>query len=235
MKRRKGDKMLNYLMKEIPAEERPREKMEVKGPTMLSNAELLAILLRTGSQNRSAIHLAEEIVHSYPNLYALKNVTLDELITIKGIGKAKAVQILAAIELGNRTNNFILERGVQIKSPIECAEYIAEEVKCLEQEHFIGIYLDTKNRILAKKTLFVGSLNKALVHPREVFKEALKHGCASIIVCHNHPSGDPTPSTQDISLTKRLMEIGELMGIELLDHLVIGTDGYISMREEKYI
>ncbi|QVK19603.1 DNA repair protein RadC [Mycoplasmatota bacterium] len=226
---------MNYLIKEIPKEERPREKMEIKGPNMLNNSELIAILLRTGSQKKSAIHLAEEIIIKYPNLYALKNITLDELIKIKGIGKAKAIQILAAIELGKRTNHYILERGIQIKSPNECADYIAEEVKSLEQEHFIGIYLDTKNRILAKKTLFVGSLNKSLVHPREVFKEALRHGCASIIVVHNHPSGDPTPSTQDISVTKRLMEVGELMGIELLDHLVIGTDGYISMREEKYI
>jgi len=227
--------MLNYLIKDIPQDERPREKMEAKGPNMLSNPELLAILLRTGSQKKSALHLGEEIIRKFPNLYTLKNITIDELILIKGIGKAKAIQILAALELGRRTNHYVLERGVQIKSPIECAEYIAEEVKFLEQEHFIGIYLDTKNRILAKKTLFVGSLNKSLVHPREVFKEAFRHGCASIIVVHNHPSGDPTPSSQDISITKRLIEVGELMGIELLDHLVIGTDGYISMREEKYI
>lgn len=227
--------MLNYLIREIPKDERPREKMEFKGPKMLSNYELIAILLRTGSYNKSAINLAQEVLEKFPNLYALRNISLDELLTIKGIGKAKAIQILAAIELGQRTNNYILERGIQIKSPIDCAEYIAEEVRTLEQEHFIGIYLDVKNRILAKKTLFIGSLNRALVHPREIFKEALKHGCASIIVAHNHPSGDPTPSTQDISLTRRLMEIGELMGIEVLDHIVIGTDGYISMREEKYI
>jgi len=227
--------MFHYLIKDIPKEERPREKLELKGSNMLNNQELLAIILRTGTKEKSAIILAHEITDKYPNLYALRNITIDELLTIKGIGKAKAIQILAALELGKRTNNYTLERGIQIKSPIDCAEFIAEEVKSLEQEHFIGVYLDTKNRILAKKTLFIGSLNRALVHPREVFKEALKHGCASIIVCHNHPSGDPTPSTQDISLTKRLMEIGELMGIELLDHLVIGTDGYISMREEKYI
>ncbi len=227
--------MINYMIRELPINERPREKLELKGPKMLNNAELIAILLRTGTKEKSAIYLAEQIVHEFPNLYALKNISLDELMKIKGIGKAKAIQIIAAIELGDRTNQYVLERGMQIKSPIECAEYIAEEVKTLEQEHFIGIYLDTKNRILAKKTLFIGSLNRSLVHPREVFKEALRHGCASIIVVHNHPSGDPTPSPQDISITKRLIEVGELMGIELLDHLVIGTDGYISMKEEKYI
>jgi DNA repair protein RadC len=171
----------------------------------------------------------------YPQFNQLSQITLDELMEFKGVGKAKAIQILAAIELGKRINTYVLERGFQIKSPTDCADYIAEEVKYLEQEHFIGIYLDTKNRVLAKKTLFVGSLNRAIVHPREIFKEALRYGCASIIVAHNHPSGDPTPSTQDIATTKRLMEIGELMGIEVLDHLVIGSDGYISMREEKYI
>jgi DNA repair protein RadC len=219
----------------MPEKERPREKLEVNGAEGVSNQELLAILLRTGTRDKSALILAQEIINQVETFSQLRTVSLDQLMKIKGIGKAKAIQILAAIELGKRTSSYILERGLQIKSPVDCADYIAEEVKHLEQEHFIGVYLDTKNRVLAKKTLFVGSLNRSLVHPREVFKEALKHGCASIIVCHNHPSGDPTPSTQDISITKRLMEIGELMGIEILDHLVIGTDGYISMREEKYI
>ncbi|MDF2699265.1 MAG: repair protein RadC [Haloplasmataceae bacterium] len=226
---------MNFPLKELPIEERPREKLELKGAKMLSNHELLAILLRTGTKNRSAITLAQEIICKYPNLSMLRSITIDELIEIKGIGRTKAIQILAAIELGYRANATIIERGYQIKSPTDCADYIGEEVKHLEQEHFIALYLDTKNRILAKKTLFVGSLNRSIVHPREVFKEALKHGCASIIVVHNHPSGDPTPSTQDVTITKRLMEVGEVMGIEVLDHLVIGTQGYISMKEEKYI
>ncbi|HEY8364404.1 MAG TPA: DNA repair protein RadC, partial [Haloplasmataceae bacterium] len=147
---------------------------------------LLAILLRTGTKSKSAINLAEDILYKYPNLYALRNLTLDELIAIKGVGKTKAVQILAALELGSRASQYTLERGLQIKTPIDCVDYIAEEVRSLEQEHFVGIYLDTKNRILAKKTLFIGSLNRSLVHPRELFKEALRHGCASIIVVHNH-------------------------------------------------
>lgn len=224
-----------YLIKELPESDRPREKLVQKGPHMLSTQELIAIILRTGTKDCSALMLAQEITNKYSNFNRLKDMTIDELIKIKGVGETKAIQIVAAIELGKRCHASVLERGIQIKSPIECADYIAEEVKHLDQEHFIGIYLDTKNRILAKKTLFIGSLNKAIVHPREVFKEALKHGCASIIVVHNHPSGDPTPSPQDISITKRLMEVGELMGIEILDHLVVGTDGYVSMREEKYI
>lgn len=227
--------MFQYLIKDIPENERPRERLEQKGAKALSNIELLAILLRTGANKKSAINLAEELIKKFPNLYALRNVTLDELMTIKGVGKAKAIQILAAIELGTRTNQYVLERGMQIRSPLDCAEYIAEEVKSLEQEHFIGIYLDTKNRILAKKTLFIGSLNRSLVHPREIFKEALKHGTASIILVHNHPSSDVTPSPQDISITKRLIEIGELIGIEILDHIIVGANNYLSMREEKYI
>lgn len=227
--------MYQYLIKDLPEDERPRERLERKGPKVLSNIELLAILIRTGSKQKSAINLAEEIVRKFPNLYTLRNITIDELMTIKGIGKAKAIQILAAIELGSRTSQYVLERGMQIRSPSDCAEFITEEVKTLEQEHFIGIYLDTKNRILAKKTLFIGSLNRSLVHPREVFKEALKHGCASIILVHNHPSNDVTPSPQDISITKRLIEIGELIGIEILDHLIVGANNYLSMREAKYI
>lgn len=223
------------MIKDLPEDERPRERLERKGPKVLSNIELLAILIRTGSRQKSAINLAEEIMRKFSNLYNLRNITIDELMMIKGIGKAKAIQILAAIELGSRMSQYVLERGMQIRSPSDCAEYIAEEVKSLEQEHFIGIYLDTKNRILAKKTLFIGSLNRSLVHPREVFKEALKHGCASIILVHNHPSNDVTPSPQDISITKRLIEIGELIGIEILDHLIVGANNYLSMREAKYI
>lgn len=227
--------MYQYMIKDLPEDERPRERLERKGPKVLSNIELLAILIRTGSRQKSAINLAEEIMRKFSNLYNLRNITIDELMMIKGIGKAKAIQILAAIELGSRMSQYVLERGMQIRSPSDCAEYIAEEVKSLEQEHFIGIYLDTKNRILAKKTLFIGSLNRSLVHPREVFKEALKHGCASIILVHNHPSNDVTPSPQDISITKRLIEIGELIGIEILDHLIVGANNYLSMREAKYI
>ena len=162
--------MYHYLIKDIPESERPRERLEQKGATMLNNIELLAILLRTGSKNKSALNLAEEIIRKYPNLYNLRNCTMDELTVIKGIGKAKAIQIIAALELGRRTSQYTLERGMQIRSPSECAEYIAEEIKSLEQEHFMGIYLDTKNRILAKKTLFIGSLNRSLVHPREVVR-----------------------------------------------------------------
>lgn len=226
------EEAMSYLLRELPESERPREKFERLGAEMLSIPELIAIILRTGTNQRSALSLAEEINTRFNHSNQLKYVTLDELMTIKGVGKAKAIQLLAAIELGKRIHTSKLVRGMQITSPTDCVDYIAEEVKHLEQEHFIGIYLDSKNRVLAKKTLFIGSLNRSIVHPREVFKEAFRHGCNAIIVIHNHPSGSPTPSSQDIAITRRLSEIGELVGIELLDHIIIGTEGYVSLREE---
>lgn len=221
-----------YLLRELPENERPREKLERLGAEMLSTPELIAIILRTGTNNRSALSLAEEINTRFNHANQLKYVTLDELMTIKGIGKTKAIQLLAAIELGKRVHTSKLVRGMQITSPLDCVDYIAEEVKYLEQEHFIGIYLDSQNRVLAKKTLFIGSLNHSIVHPREVFREAIRHGCNAVIVIHNHPSGSPTPSPQDIAVTKRLCKIGDLVGIELLDHIIIGTEGYVSLKKE---
>ncbi|ERJ12785.1 RadC family protein [Haloplasma contractile] len=228
--------MIHYdLVRDMPLNERPREKFELKGPKQLNNQDLLAILIRTGTKEYSALNLAYEILKKFKTLDKLKICTIDQLTEIKGIGRAKAIQILAAIEIGYRINATELERGLQIKSPSDCAKFLMDEVKNLEQEHFIGIYLDTKNKVLAKKTIFIGSLNRAICSPREVFKEALRHGCASIIVAHNHPSGDPTPSKEDIRVTQRLIDVGDLMGIEVLDHLVVGSQGYISLREEKYI
>lgn len=178
-----------YLLKDVPTTERPREKLEQKGAQMLSNQELLAILLRSGTKDKSALILAQELINGFDHLSDFKTATLDQLTRIKGVGKTKAVQILAAIEFGKRINQSILERGMQITSPSDCAMYISEEVRDLDQEHFIGIYLDSKNRVIHKKTLFVGTLSRSLVHPREVYKEALRHGSAAIIVVHNHPSG----------------------------------------------
>lgn len=226
---------MTYLLRELPESERPREKLERLGAEYLSTPELIAIILRTGTKNQSVLSLAHEINTRFNHSNQLKYVTLDELMTIKGIGKAKAIQLLAAIELGKRIHTSKLVRGMQITSPIDCVDYIADELKFLEQEHFIGVYLDSKNRVLAKKTLFVGSLNRSICHPREIFKEALRHACNSIIVIHNHPSGSPAPSPQDIAVTKRLYEIGELVGIELLDHIIIGTEGYVSLRAEGLI
>lgn len=165
----------------------------------------------------------------------LKNATLEELTSIKGVGKAKAVQLLASIELGRRIASFREEDKYVIRSPEDGANYVMEEMRFLSQEHFVCLFLNTKNQVLFQKTIFIGSLNSSIVHPREIFKEALKRSAASIICVHNHPSGDPTPSKEDIDVTRRLVECGKMMGIELLDHIIIGEKKYVSLKEKGYM
>ncbi len=154
---------------------------------------------------------------------------------IDGIGESKAIQILASIELGKRIAKAKHQKFAAILSPSDCVSYLSAEMKHLTQEHFVVLFLDTKNFIIGKKTIFIGSLNKAIVHPREVFKEAIKRSSAAVICAHNHPSGDPTPSQQDIQLTHRLYEAGELIGIKVLDHLIIGDDQFTSLKEKGYL
>jgi DNA repair protein RadC len=165
----------------------------------------------------------------------LKDASVEEITTISGIGNAKAVQILAALELGRRINRLTYDDRYVIRSPQDGANYVMEEMRFLSQEHFVCLYLNTKNQVLHKQTVFIGSLNASIVHPREVFKEAFKRSAASLICIHNHPSGDPTPSREDIEVTKRLTECGKVLGIELLDHLIIGEQKYISLKEKGYV
>jgi DNA repair protein RadC len=220
-------------LNQIPLEDRPRERLMQQGPQSLSNAELLAIILRTGTYSESAVNLAGRILSECEGLRELVNVSLDQLLTIKGIGAAKAVQIQACVELGRRlartTGNVEI---VTIRSPQDAADYMMDEMRYLQQEHFICLFLNTKNQITAKELISKGTLNAALVHPREVLRAALRRNSASIICLHNHPSGDPTPSSEDINLTKRLVEAGELVGIELLDHLIIGEQKFVSLKEQ---
>lgn len=179
--------------------------------------------------------LASQLLKRFDGLRLLKDSTIEEMTAIKGIGEAKAVQLAAAMELGRRISNLTYEERYVIRSPEDCANYCMNEMRFLSQEHFVCIYLNTKNQILHKQTIFIGSLNASIVHPREVFKEALRRSAASIICLHNHPSGDPTPSREDIEVTKRLVECGRIMGIEVLDHLVIGEKKYISLKEKGYL
>lgn len=222
-------------MKDFPREERPRERFMNFGPESLSNQELLAILLRTGTKEESVLQLANRILIHFDGLRMLKGATLSELTSIKGIGKAKAIQILSAIELGNRISNSSFEDRYVIRSPEDGAKYVMNDMRFLTQEHFVCIYLNTKNQVLHKKTVFIGSLNASIVHPREVFKEALRHSAASVICFHNHPSGDPGPSKEDIEVTRRLVEAGKIIGIELLDHLIIGENKFVSLKEKGYV
>jgi DNA repair protein RadC len=220
---------------DFPEEDRPRERLIHDGPGSLANHELLAILLRTGSKKESVLQLSNRLLNHFEGLRFLKEASAAELTSISGIGEAKAVQILAALELGRRINRLTYEDRYVIKSPQDGANYVMEEMRFLSQEHFVCLYLNTKNQVLHKQTVFIGSLNASIVHPREVYKEALKRSAASIICIHNHPSGDPTPSREDIEVTKRLTECGKMLGIELLDHLIIGEQKYVSLKEKGYL
>lgn len=177
------------MIKDYPQEERPRERFIQSGPESLSNHELLALLLRTGTKEESVLQLANRLLNHFEGLRLLKEATLDEMTQIKGIGMAKAVQVLAAVEIGRRITNLNYDDRYVIRSPEDGAKYVMQDMRFLSQEHFVCLYLNTKNQVLHKKTVFIGSLNASIVHPREVYKEALKRSAASVICAHNHPSG----------------------------------------------
>ncbi|TYR82808.1 JAB domain-containing protein [Priestia megaterium] len=223
------------MIKDFPQDERPRERLMLKGASSLSNHELIAILLRTGTKEESVLQLSNRILNHFEGLQLLQDATVNEITNIKGIGPAKAIQIIAAIEIGKRIAQLKPDTRYTIRSPEDGANYVMEEMRILSQEHFVCLYLNTKNQVLHKQTIFIGSLNSSIVHPREIFKEAFRRSAASIICVHNHPSGDPTPSREDIDVTKRLKECGLIIGIELLDHLIIGDRKYISLKEKGYM
>ncbi|UOR12159.1 RadC family protein [Halobacillus amylolyticus] len=225
----------SIMIKDVPKQDRPRERLIELGAAHLSNQELLAILLGSGTRQESVTSLAQRILIHFEGIMLLKDATIEELTAIRGIGSAKAVLILSAIELGRRIQQMKPVERYMIRSPEDGADFVMEEMRELKQEHFIVLFLNTKNQVLHRQTIFIGSLNASIVHPREVFKEAVKRSAASIICAHNHPSGDPTPSQEDIHVTRRLQECGKMIGIELLDHLVIGDRKFISLKEKGYL
>lgn len=202
------------------------------GAQALSHAELLAILLRTGTRRESAITIAQRILGQSGGLRGLADSGVEELVEIKGVGPAKAVQLKAAIELGRRMSASRLSETVVIRSPQDAAELLTEQLRYLQKEHFVCLFLNTKNHVIAQETLSIGSLNASIVHPREVFRAAIKYSSASIVCAHNHPSGDPSPSPEDIAITKRLVESGQIIGIDVLDHIVVGDGRFVSLKEQ---
>lgn len=232
---RKEDNKMKIMIKDVPKEDRPRERAIRLGTNHLSNQEILAILIGSGSKAESVMTLANRVLMHFEGLKLLQDATIEELTAIKGIGRAKGVQILAAIELGKRMSQYKPDEYYVIRSPDDGANYVMEEMRVLKQEHFVVLFLDTKNRVIHRQTIFVGSLNASIVHPREVFREAVKRSAASIIVAHNHPSGDPSPSQEDIHVTKRLVDSGKIMGIEVLDHIIIGNRKFVSLKEKGYL
>ncbi|HCM89416.1 MAG TPA: JAB domain-containing protein [Vagococcus sp.] len=218
-------------MKDYDEELQPRQRCKKYGPEALSHQELLAIMLRTGSKKKNVLELAEEVVKSFDNLFDLKTASIEELVAIEGIGEVKAIEIQAMIELGRRLSLYSREKVGTIQSSASLGEQLIKEMKDYHQEHLVVLYLNAKNEILKKKTIFIGSLSQSVAHPREIFNIAVKCSAARMIVVHNHPSGNPLPSEQDLSFTHRLVECGSLMGIQVIDHLIIGENSYVSMKE----
>lgn len=224
------------LINNLPLIERPRERLEKFGAESLSNSELLAIILRTGSKEKSAIDLGSDVLSiNESGIRYLANCTMEELKSIKGIGLSKSCQILASIELGKRISMSQISSKYKITSPSDIADIFVENMKCLDKEHFKVVFLNTKNEVITHETISIGSLNASIVHPREVFNRAIKKSSASIILLHNHPSGNPNPSKEDINITNRLVEAGKIIGIEILDHIVVGDNKYYSFKENLLI
>ncbi|MCG3089248.1 RadC family protein [Sporosarcina cyprini] len=223
------------MIRDVHISDRPRERLIRQGASSLSNQELIAILLRTGTKEESVLMLANRILSSFDKIQDLREATIEEMMSVKGVGQAKAVQILAAVEIGKRLYQKHTQGRYTIRSPEDAAAYLMTDMSTLQQEHFVVLFLNVKNEVLHKQTVFIGSLNSSIVHPREIFREAVKRSAASIIVAHNHPSGHPAPSPEDIEVTKRLVEAGSIVGIDLLDHVIIGDHRFISLKEKGYM
>jgi DNA repair protein RadC len=222
-----------YRIKDLPKDERPREKLVKKGANALKLEELLAILLRTGTKTKNVLKLAEDIVSKY-NKNRLKNITFEELRNIYGVGPTKAVQILAAIELGKRLFKPKEEKEIYIHSPKDVLKETSH-LKENKKENFVVLYLDARNKLILKETVSIGTINASLIHPREVFEPAIRELAVQIILVHNHPSGDPEPSEDDLETTKRIVEAGKIMGIDVLDHVIITKNKIFSFKEKKLI
>ena len=225
------------MVRELPVDERPRERLLALGPGFLSNAELLAIVLRNGSKERSALQLAQDILSLYKDdgVSALGRMTAGELMCLQGIGSAKAAEVMAAVELGKRLNAHISRQRAMVTCPEDAADYAMPRFRYEDREHFAVILLNVKNHILSMPVISVGSLTASVVHPREVFKAAIQQTAASIILVHNHPSGDPTPSKEDIEVTARMVQVGKVMDIPVFDHIIVGGDKFVSLKEKGVI
>jgi DNA repair protein RadC len=222
-------------IKNWPADERPREKLLKHGSSSLADAELVAILLRTGSGRNSAIDLAKGMLQDARSLDVIASKNASELMRMKGIGKAKAVELLAAFEIGRRVETRRQKEKVIVRSPEDVAQLMIPKMRHLTSEEFYVLVLDAKNGLREEIRLSLGTLNASLVHPREVFKTAIDHRAAAVIVVHNHPSGNLEPSREDIEITRQLAEAGKIIGIPLHDHVIVSADGFTSMAERGLI
>ena len=225
--------MNNILIKDIPINDRPRERLINYGVKNISNEDLISIILKTGTKNKSVKDISNFVLKEFKDISNLKYLNINRLMKIEGIGKVKAIELIAAIELGRRV---YLEKNIneiKIRDSNDIYKIFNNILKYKQQEHFYALYLDSKNKIIEKKLLFVGTINKSVAHPREIFKNAYLTSASFIICVHNHPSGDPTPSQSDYRATDRIYECADIMGIELLDHVVIGDGTFESILLER--
>jgi DNA repair protein RadC len=219
------------MIRDLTVSDRPRERLMQVGERALSTSELLAIVIRTGVGGESVIRLAERLLVSFGGLTGLARASITELQQVKGIGPAKAIEVKAALELGRRLLASAPEQRARISSPADAANLLMSDMALLEQEHLRLILLDTRNQVLATPNVYIGSLNTSVIRVSELFRHAIKENAAAMIVVHNHPSGDPSPSPEDVRVTKQIVSAGKLLDIELLDHLVIGHGRYVSLKE----
>jgi len=219
-----------YTIKQLPPELRPRERLLEEGPEALSSAELLGILLGIGNREKTAVELASEIISGNGDLFGLHRVSVHDLLLTNGVGEAKACIVLAAVEFGKRLGRVRNPGRPVISSPADVDGLLRGRIANLDRENFVAVLLNTKNEVLEAPTISVGTLSSSLVHPREVFKPAIRASAAGVVLAHNHPSGRYEPSREDREVTRRLTEAGEILGIEVLDHVILG-DGYFSMKE----
>lgn len=225
----------SFTVRDLPRQERPRERLHKFGPEALSAQELLALVIGRGIPKKSVMSISQELLVKFGNVKAISQATIEELSQIKGIGLAKAAQIKACFELGKREDLEAELKNFDIKSPEAVVKAIRASIKDKAKEHFKLILLNPRNKIIGISTISIGTLNASLVHPREVFKDAITHSAASVVLAHNHPSGDPDPSEDDLKITKKLVDSGNILGIEVLDHIVIGKNNFCSFKERGLI
>lgn len=221
-------------LRQLPVGERPRERLRAHGPRYLNNAELVAILLRTGIAGENAINVAMRILAEFEGLGGFARAGYAELCDQRGLSDAKTCQIMAALELGRRIASLAPEERAEISCPQDAANLVSAEMALLPQENLVALLLNTRNQVVGKRTIYIGTVNSSAVRPAEVLRPAIRENAPSIIVVHNHPSGDPTPSPEDIAITRDLAAAGKLMDIELLDHLIIGHGGrFVSLKQQE--
>jgi DNA repair protein RadC len=223
----------SFTIHDLPASERPRERLQKFGAEALSAQEVLAVILGRGIAGESVMVTAQRLLSQFGSLKGIAGASLEELAGVRGIGLAKAAQIKAAFELTSRIEGY-QESGKKetVKTPEDVVALVRSRLRSKKKEYFLALLLDTRNQLIRVAEISVGSLDSSIVHPREVFKEAVSASAASVLFAHNHPSGDPEASEDDINLTKRLVEAGEIMGIDVLDHVIIGDRGYLSLKRE---